>query len=230
MNKPCWDALRDPVNWELLPNDTPMTAGERDALGSGFRFIAGADEAGRGPLAGPIVAAAVILGAPVPEVNDSKLLSERRRESLFAELTKGPHRIGLAIIEPAQIDRVGIQRANYRALAEATAHVRPEFVLVDGFCVPGCDVPQRRMVKGDRRSLSIAAASIIAKVTRDRIMVALDRRYPAYGFAAHKGYATRRHLDALEEHGPCPVHRRSFAPIAQYPATEEMFNREGIGA
>jgi ribonuclease HII len=230
MKKPHRDNLQDPVDWILLPEETPMTEGEHDACASGFRFVAGADEAGRGPLAGPIVAAAVILGEVVPGVNDSKLLTERRREALFAQLMDGPHRIGLTVIEPGEIDETGIQRANYRALSESALQTQADFVLVDGFQIPGFATPHRKMVKGDRRSQSIAAASIVAKVTRDRIMAALDERYPEYGFSAHKGYGTRRHLEALDVHGPCPAHRRSFAPIANHPETAALFNKEGIGA
>lgn len=216
------------INWLSLPEETSMIEAERDAARNGFRLIAGADEAGRGPLAGPLVGAAVVLGEPVPEANDSKLLTERQRENLFARIMEGPHRVAVTVVESEEIDRYGIQRANYRALSESAERIAADFVLFDGFSIPGCALPQRKMVKGDRRSMTIAAASIIAKVTRDRIMVALDARYPEYGFAAHKGYGTRRHLDAIAEHGPCLAHRQSFAPIAQHPATEEMFaTREG---
>lgn len=193
-----------------------MTEFEREGFALGWRRIAGVDEAGRGPLAGPIVAAAVVLGEPIDGLNDSKQLSEGRRETLFAELERGPHVIGVAIIDPGRIDSVGIQAANYAAMAEAAAALvpPPDFLLVDGFAIRGCEIPQKRIIKGDARSLSIAAASIVAKVTRDRLMVSLHEAYPKYGFDRHKGYGTRAHLDALERNGPCPAHRRSFAPLA----------------
>ncbi len=185
-------------------------------MAAGARMIAGVDEAGRGPLAGPIVAAAVILGARIDGVDDSKRLSERARESLFEIITGGAHAVGVAIISTEQIDRGGIQPANYAAMTQALAAlpVQADFALVDGFNVPGCPVRHRRIVKGDQRSWSIGAASIVAKVTRDRIMLALDAEYPEYGFARHKGYGTAAHLEALARFGPCPVHRRSFAPLA----------------
>jgi len=193
-----------------------MMAFESEAMANGFRRVAGVDEAGRGPLAGPIVAAAVVLAEPLPGLNDSKCLTTAQREGLFAALSDGAHAIGIAMIEPDVIDRRGIQSANYGVMALAAARLDPpaDFLLVDGFLIHGCPLPQKRLIKGDRRSASIAAASIVAKVTRDRIMDRLDRRYPEYGFASNKGYATRAHIDALRRRGPCPVHRRSFAPIA----------------
>jgi len=189
---------------------------EREASGAGACVIAGVDEAGRGPLAGPIVAAAVVLGAPIEGVDDSKRLTADERESLFEAITGGGHAVGVAIISAEQIDRTGIQPANYAAMTQALAAlpIRADFALVDGFNVPGCPVPHRRIVKGDQRSWSIGAASIVAKVTRDRLMVALDAEYPEYGFARHKGYGTAAHIEALGRLGPCPAHRRSFAPLA----------------
>lgn len=194
-----------------------MLVFERRLAAQGFRCIAGVDEAGRGPLAGPIVAAAVVLACPVVGLDDSKRLSAERREELYAALYAGGHDIGVAAASAAEIDREGIQAANYRVMLEAVARlsVRPDFLLVDGYHLPGAEPPRQRLVKGDMRSLSIAAASIVAKVTRDRIMVEMDRQYPGYGFAAHKGYGTRAHLDALRRLGPCPEHRRSFAPLVQ---------------
>ena len=212
--------------WIERADAHPMLELERTVLGAGRHCIAGIDEAGRGPLAGPIVAAAVVLGEMVDGVNDSKLLTESRRESLFKILCDGPHAIGIEIVDAAFIDANGIQPANYAVMRGAAEHLpcTPDFLLVDGFAVPGCATPQMRVVKGDRRSLSIAAASIIAKVTRDRIMKRLHDVYPEYGFADHKGYGTKRHLKALEEYGPCPAHRRSFAPIAAAVATGPLFN------
>ncbi len=194
-----------------------MLVFERRLAAQGFRCVAGVDEAGRGPLAGPIVAAAVVLAWPLAGLDDSKRLSPARREELFAALYAGGHGIGVAAATAAEIDRDGIQAANYRVMQVAVARlpVRPDFLLVDGYNLPGAEPPRQRLVKGDMRSLSIAAASIVAKVTRDRMMADLDRQYPGYGFAAHKGYGTRAHLDALRRLGPCPEHRRSFAPLAR---------------
>lgn len=204
---------------------------EREALDNGFTRVAGVDEAGRGPLAGPVVAAAVVLHEPVPGLNDSKQLSLEERERLYETLTTSGHAIGVSIIPPQRIDAQGIQSANYAAMMEAAARVepRPDFLLVDGFRIPACPWPHRRIVKGDRRSLSIAAASIIAKVTRDRIMDEMDALYPGYGFARHKGYGTPEHLHALRRLGPCLIHRRSFAPIAGKLDTGLLFgtNQEG---
>lgn len=200
---------------------------EREAWRNGFARVAGVDEAGRGPLAGPIVAAAVVLARPVPGLNDSKLLTPAQRESLFARLHEEEHQIGAAVVEAAEIDRHGIQSANYAAMARAVAalHPAPDFLLVDGFEIRGCPVPQKPVVKGDRRSQSIAAASIVAKVTRDRIMDGLDGRFPGYGFARHKGYATRDHLAAIGRLGPCPAHRRSFAPLSDSSDASLLFQQ-----
>jgi ribonuclease HII len=186
------------------------------------------DEAGRGPLAGPIVAGAVVLHGPLDGLDDSKRLTERRRERLFAELEDGPHEIGVAILEAEAIDLMGIQPANYRVMAEAARALPtpPEFLLVDGFAIRGTDLPQKRIVKGDQRSHSIAAASIIAKVTRDRIMRQLAEKFPGYGFEKHKGYGTRAHIEALDRLGPCPVHRKSFAPISRSLETAPLFRKK----
>lgn len=201
-----------------------MLSFEHEAFQQGFGRIAGVDEAGRGPLAGPIVAAAVILSRPVFGLNDSKMLSHEQREVLYQELHCGQHVVGVGIISHEEIDRMGIQQANYLAMAKAieALHLTPDYLLVDGFRLPGVAQPALRIVKGDQRSLSIAAASIVAKVTRDRIMLELAERYPHYGFERHKGYYTQEHLEALERHGPCAIHRRSFAPIAQIPETAFM--------
>jgi len=186
--------------------------------------IAGVDEAGRGPLAGPVVAAAVVLpesfirgglSADLEGLNDSKQLTARQRDRCFEALTHTP---GVASAVSAVgievIDAINILRATHQAMAEALAQLepRPEHVLVDGLPVKSLAYPQTALVKGDARSYSIAAASIVAKVTRDRVMLEFDRRYPEYGFARHKGYGTPEHLAALARHGPCPIHRRSFAP------------------
>ena len=209
-----------------------MQAFERAARLSGFARIAGVDEAGRGPLAGPIVAGAVVLSGSIHGLNDSKLLTEARREVLFQTLQEGLHAIGIGVITASEIDRLGIQQANYLAMAKAAAALDPppDFLLVDGFAIKGCDIPQKPIVKGDRRSFSIAAASIVAKVTRDRMMKDLDNEYPGYGFAKHKGYGTPGHLEALQRLGPCPFHRKSFAPIARWLETEDLFQPKDVPA
>jgi ribonuclease HII len=196
---------------------------EREALENGFSRVAGVDEAGRGPLAGPIVGAAVILSAPLAGLNDSKQLTLELRERLFEEICSGAHAVGVAIVSSEDIDRRGIQSANYEVMVRSAMQVSPDFLLVDGFRIPACPFPQRRLIKGDCRSLSIAAASIVAKVTRDRMMAELDARYPEYGFARHKGYGTAEHLEAIRRHGPCAVHRLSFAPLAQGCESGELF-------
>lgn len=202
-----------------------MMAYERDVMTLGFKRVAGVDEAGRGPLAGPLVAAAVVLAGPIPGVNDSKQLTCAQRELLYETIMRGGHCVGVGIIDHETIDRHGLQSANYGAMAQAAANLEPpaDFLLVDGFEIRGCGIPQKHIVKGDRLSASIAAASIIAKVTRDRIMDDMDKMYPGYGFAANKGYRTREHFDALAAIGPCPIHRRSFAPVGQPKSEEYLF-------
>lgn len=187
----------------------------------GCMIIAGVDEAGRGPLAGPVAAAAVILPSDFrhPRLNDSKKLSAAVREEIHAELTADPRvRFALALSSVEEIDRLNILRATHLAMGRAVAALgppSPDMVLIDGLPVRDFLRPQHAVVKGDSLSLSIAAASIIAKVGRDRIMLALDADFPQYRFAAHKGYGTAAHLAALQQHGPTPHHRRSFQPFAQ---------------
>jgi len=202
-----------------------MLALESLAWEQGFTTVAGVDEAGRGPLAGPVVAAAVVLSSPVAGLNDSKQLTESQRETLFTTLEAGDHAVGVAIIDASEIDQFGIQAANYRAMAEAVGHLAqaPDYVLVDGYALPGLAQPCQKVIKGDSRSLSIAAASIVAKVTRDRMMLAYDLQYPGYGFAQHKGYGTAAHLAALRNLGPSPIHRTSFAPLARQSETGDLF-------
>lgn len=198
---------------------------ERAHAARGLTRLAGVDEAGRGPLAGPVVASAVILpaawysaGLP-PELeglNDSKQLTEARREDFFEFLCASPEVCqAVARIEPATIDAINILQATHRAMNAALKQLapRPQHVLVDGLRVKSLFLPQTPLVKGDARSYSIAAASVLAKVTRDRLMRAADREWPQYGFARHKGYPTPEHLAALAQHGPCAIHRRSFAPL-----------------
>jgi ribonuclease HII len=200
---------------------------ERQLWQSGIKWIAGVDEAGCGPLAGPVVAAAVILpeawwrdGLPkeLEGLNDSKQLTVLQREQFFLAITTlGEVRYGVARVEAHLVDKLNIRRATHRAMNRALAQLRPapDHALVDGTRVKTLRLPQTPLVEGDARSYSIAAASVLAKVTRDRLMVEFDRQWPAYGFAEHKGYSTPQHLAALSEHGPCPIHRRTFAPVRQ---------------
>jgi ribonuclease HII len=184
------------------------------------RLIAGIDEAGRGPLAGPVVAAAVILdpSRPIPGLRDSKLLSPARREALAAAIRERSLAWAVAAAEVAEIDALNILEATLLAMRRACDGLAPapDEALVDGNRAPTLPCPVRAVVKGDRDVPAISAASILAKTVRDALLLELDRRYPEYGFAQHKGYGTASHLAALQAHGPCPAHRRSFAPVAQH--------------
>jgi ribonuclease HII len=184
-----------------------------------IRLIAGVDEAGRGPLAGSVVAAAVILpdNTTITGLDDSKKLSERQRERLYEEIIAQAISYAIAESSPAEIDRINILRATHLAMQRAVKglSVAPDAVFVDGLPVQGLHTQCYNFIKGDGRSLSIAAASILAKVTRDRQMLAAAILYPNYGFERHKGYAAPEHLKALRTQGPCPLHRRSFAPLSQ---------------
>lgn len=193
---------------------------ERALRARGIFLVAGVDEAGRGPLAGPVVAAAVILpdDCTLEGLDDSKKLTARKREHFHAILTaRADIHWGIGQAEVAEIDKLNILRATHLAMARALEALprKPGHALVDGLPVRGLPVPHTALVAGDTLSLSIAAASIMAKVTRDRLMTALDAEYPQYGFARHKGYGVREHLEALRSHGPSPVHRRSFQPVAR---------------
>ena len=176
--------------------------------------ICGIDEAGRGPLAGPVVAAAVIL--PLDHdflyLNDSKKVTEKRREVLFDEIREYAIGYGIGMASPEEIDEINILQADYLAMKRALAQlpVAPDVLLNDAVIIPGVTGEQVSIIKGDAKSVSIAAASILAKVTRDRIMVSYDDMYPEYGFAKHKGYGTKQHSDAIRAFGPCPIHRKSF--------------------
>lgn len=202
---------------------------ERDAWKQSHPHTAGIDEAGRGPLAGPVVAAAVIFNPDwiqqdglrlLDGLTDSKKLTEAKREHYYHLLFEHTAHIQIGIGEssPVEIDHLNILRATHQAMARAVQALPaplPTFALVDGLPVKGLPIPHLAIVKGDSASLSIAAASVIAKVTRDRHMTQLAAQYPHYGFDRHKGYGTAEHLDALKTHGPCPAHRRSFAPVSQ---------------
>lgn len=198
----------------------PSLDHENALRAAGFCRVAGIDEAGRGPLAGPVCVAAVVLpeGFTHPVLNDSKQLTEAKRERLYDEIT-GDARVRwhCVSIEPDEIDRINILQATWEGMRRAALGLQPvpDAALIDGKPVKQYPLHQVALVKGDSLSYSIAAASIIAKVTRDRFMVALARQHPQYGFDIHKGYPTPAHLAALQKHGPCPQHRRSFRPVAQ---------------
>jgi ribonuclease HII len=195
-----------------------MLERERAARAEGFEVIAGIDEVGRGPLAGPVVAAAAILPQEFRSaaINDSKALSDAQRREALAMIAAVAE-IGIGVVSPEEIDRVNIYRANILAMKLALEDLgrTPDMVFVDGKPVPGLDIPQRAIVRGDRLSMSIAAASIVAKVIRDQMMVEFDKKYPHYMFAKHKGYGTAEHLESIRKYGVCPIHRRSFAPVRE---------------
>ena len=187
---------------------------EKEAAARGYTAVCGIDEAGRGPLAGPVYAAAVILptGCDIPGLNDSKKLTEAKREALFDVICDRAVAFGIGSADEKEIDAVNILQATYLAMRRAVEAlpVPCDFAMVDGNRMPPLPVPGRTIVKGDAQSASIAAASILAKVSRDRLMLQYARQYPAYGFEKHKGYGTKDHYAALEAHGPCPIHRLSF--------------------
>jgi ribonuclease HII len=201
--------------------DAGLYAYERVLERVGFGPVAGVDEAGRGACAGPLVVAAVVLPpgrrSRLEGLADSKLLTAARREILYAEITATAPAWSALIVSREEIDRIGLHRCNIAGMRRALAalSIDPGYVLIDGFRVPGLGAPALPVPKGDRVAACVAAASIVAKVTRDRIMVELHERYPDYGFAVHKGYVTRAHTAALKHHGPCPEHRRSFVNVAR---------------
>ena len=192
---------------------------ENAAREEGRACIVGVDEAGRGPLAGPVVAAAVAL----PEdfdctgIRDSKAMTPANRDLAFDRITREAQAVGVGVVGSEVIDEINILRATYRAMRAALEDMGAafDFILVDGLPVPDLPTPSLAIVKGDSKSVSIMAASIVAKVTRDRIMIELDREYPNYGFSSHKGYGTREHLAAIELLGACPCHRMSFSPVSE---------------
>ncbi|MCR5784238.1 MAG: ribonuclease HII [Eubacterium sp.] len=181
---------------------------------SDYELICGIDEAGRGPLAGPVVAGAVILpkGCEILYVNDSKKLSEKKREELYDIIYKEALCVGVGMASPQRIDEINILNATYEAMREAINNLTksPDILLNDAVTIPSVDIKQVPIVKGDAKSISIAAASIIAKVTRDRLMYEYDKAMPEYGFASHKGYGTAAHIEAIKKYGPTPIHRNSF--------------------
>jgi ribonuclease HII len=209
---------------------------ERELWQQGTTLVAGVDEAGCGPLAGPVVAGAVVfphtwlesgLPSKLRGLNDSKQLSEEQREKYFDIIASHPEiRHAIAIVDVEMIDRINIRQAAWRAMNQALDQLqpRPQHVLVDGLKISWLPYPQTALVQGDGRSYSIAAASVVAKVTRDRLMRAFDQQYPGYGFAEHKGYATPQHYAAITAQGPCPIHRRSFAPFRLVATELELFD------
>ena len=194
-----------------------LWAFEKKAWEKGYTRIAGIDEAGRGPLAGPVVSASVILppDVSIPGINDSKQLSPVKRNALYQLIYSEAVSVGLGIVDAAEIDRINILQASLLSMAMATDNLspRPDWLLIDGrFSIPS-RLPQQPIPKGDALSISIAAASIVAKVTRDRLMEQYDVYYPQYGFSRHKGYPTRAHREAIRVYGSCPIHRRSFRGV-----------------
>jgi ribonuclease HII len=191
---------------------------EREMQKSGYKTIAGVDEAGRGPLAGPVVAAACIIAENtlVAGVNDSKQLTSQQRCQLFEILTNHPEiQYGVGVVSSTEIDRINILEATKVAMQQAIDNLKqkPEYILIDGLALPSHPIPNMKIIQGDCRSYLIAAASIIAKETRDRLMKGFHELWPLYGFNQHKGYGTEAHREAIEKHGPCPIHRMSFEPL-----------------
>ena len=215
------------MNLELFPNIQPhnMLQFELLARKQGFLVIAGVDEAGRGPLAGPVVAAAAILpeGHLIPGVDDSKKLSESKRNILFEVIMQQAVSVGVGISDSQTVDRVNILQATLRAMESAVAVLspQPDCLLIDGISKTALQIHQKTIKKGDSLSLSIAAASIIAKVTRDRMMEAYDKEYPGYGFAGHKGYGSASHMAAIAALGPTPIHRLTFRGVKEYVSHSE---------
>lgn len=195
---------------------------EKKIFEQGYEIIAALDEAGRGPLAGPVVAACVIFKAnfsinnDLKTVNDSKKLTAKKREELFEFIKENFIEVGVGICDHQTIDRINILQATFLAMKKAIGSIKnkPDFLMIDGSIkLPNCSTPQQAYIKGDEKIFAIAAASIIAKVTRDRIMREMDKLYPNYGFVKHKGYGTKFHIEKLKQHGPCPIHRLSFNKV-----------------
>lgn len=186
----------------------------------GYRAVAGIDEAGRGPLAGPVVAAAVILPEEfdLPGLNDSKQISEKKRNELYPLIHEQAIAVGIGVSRAEEIDQINILQATLKGMTRAVGRlsVSPDYLLIDGITPVPLSIEQKTLKKGDSRSLSIAAASVIAKVVRDRIMLSYDKYYPQYGFAGHKGYGSQKHRDAIAAHGPCSCHRRTFAGVKEH--------------
>ena len=197
-----------------------LCAHEDEAERCGYRLVAGLDEAGRAPLAGPVVAAAVVLprGFAHAEINDSKQLTPALRDRLYGEIYAAAITVGIGIVDAVEIDRINILRASLRAMAIAAENLRPppDYLLIDGPYPAPVELPQKPIIDGDCLSISIAAASIVAKVTRDRLMNGYDMYYPVFGFARHKGYPTKCHREAIRSFGCCPIHRRTFRSVREH--------------
>lgn len=204
-----------------------LWAFEEEAIAEGYGWIAGIDEAGRGPLAGPVVAAAVILPGsfPLEDVTDSKKLTPKKRNRLYEHIYTHAVSVGIGIVDAVEIDRINILQASLLSMALAAENLKPasEYLLIDGKFTISSDLPQRAIPKGDMLSVSIAAASIVAKVTRDRMMERYDQDYPQFGFARHKGYPTRAHLDAIQNYGFCPIHRQTFRGVREQMVQRRLF-------
>ena len=206
---------------------------EKNCWQSGCQRVAGLDEAGRGPLAGPVVAAIFVIkpGFNLEGLNDSKKLTPLQRERFYQVLTSGEWEYGVGVVQPEEIDRINIYQASRAAMFKALKMLKepPDFLLVDALMVPETDIQQKAIIHGDALSISIAAASVIAKYKRDMMMVELDQQYPGYGFAKHKGYPTKEHYNALEKLGPSPIHRRSFR-LTKFKVAESinLFEKEGM--
>lgn len=198
------EKLRQEKMWEI----------EKSLKGKGYTYIAGVDEAGRGPLAGPVYAAAVILpeDAELTGVNDSKKLTPKKREELFEKITQIAVSYSIFSVDEKEIDEINILNATHKAMNGAVNGLskKPDYVIIDGNSIKGMELPHETVVKGDAKSISIAAASILAKVARDRYIDEMGKVYPEYGFESHKGYGTKAHTDAILKHGVCPIHRRTF--------------------
>jgi ribonuclease HII len=210
----------------VVRHEHGLWALERVLQNHGFPHVAGADEAGRGACAGPLVVAAVVLPqgrrGEVPGLADSKLLTEKAREAAYDEVVRRALAWSVVVVPPQEVDRQGLHVMNVRAMRQAVWRLDlvPSYVLTDGFPIKGMPAPSLAVWKGDRVAACVAAASVVAKVTRDRMMTDLDLRYPAYGFAAHKGYSTPEHTDAMRTHGPCPEHRYSYVNVRAASASQ----------
>lgn len=210
---------RQPASQQLLLDPEPLSISYFEERFRDEGHIAGVDEAGRGPLAGPVVAAAVILpaGLDIPGLKDSKQLTEKQREEFFPVIKEKALAWGLGLIEPWEIDRTNILKASLKAMKNAVEglKLKPALILVDGLQQIDIKFPQKTLKKGDARSITIAAASVLAKVARDRMMCDYEKRYPNFSFSIHKGYGTELHMKEIKAHGPTPIHRMSFAPLAK---------------
>ncbi len=216
-----------PIVWGDIMRTAPNLAEERLLWHRGLDLVAGLDEVGRGPLAGPVAAAAVILSPSsdfrwLLHVRDSKVLQPEERRELAAYIWRDALAVGVGFVSHTMIDRIGIAEATRQAMLRSIGELprRPQHLLIDALNLPACSLPQKGIIDGDARCISIAAASIVAKVARDRLMEELDATFCGYGFARNKGYATRQHLEALRRLGPCDIHRRSFNPVREMVSAE----------